>query len=197
VDVLTWSLLAALVLGVAALVTLMRLGRLTLDTGWGRTEHPLGPIEIDVTAPVELVFQQISAPYLGRTPSSLRGHIEVLERGDGLVLARHWTKSAFTRAETVEVVGVESPDRIRFRHVRGPVPYAVEEFVLHDTGGNTRLEYRGTIGLDFWVVGWVAARLWVRPFWVKVVRASMEDVKRGAEARAEARARRAEPAGEG
>lgn len=186
------GLLALPALGAATLVALMRLGRLTLDTGWGRTIHELGPLTMPIDAPAELVYQQISSPYLGTTPSSLRGHMEVVERGDDLVLARHWTESRFVRAETLEIVGFEAPTRISFRHVRGPVPHAVEEFRISGTENRSVLEYRGEIGLDFWWLGSVAARRWVRPVWEEAVRASMEDVRDGAEARAAARRRRAQ-----
>jgi hypothetical protein len=194
--VATWLPRGLLGLGVFTLLRLMRVGRLTLDTGWGRTTHALGPIVMEVEASRELVFEQISAPYLGRTPRSLRGHLEVLDRGRDLVLARHWTTTRFATAQTVETVGFEPPDRVRFRHVRGPVPHAVEEFVLRDSDGVTVFEYSGEIGLDFWWLGSIAARRWVRPVWEAAVRASMEETKRGAEERAAARARRQSRDGE-
>jgi hypothetical protein len=187
---LALALAVIVVLGVATLVRLMRVGKLTLDTGWGRTIHPLGPIVLEVHAPRELVFEQISAAYLGSTPKSLRGHLEVVDRGADLVLARHWSTTRFTNAQTLETVGFEPPERVRFRHVRGPVPHAVEEFVLRETEAGTTFEYRGEIGLDFWWFGSVAARRWVRPVWEATVRASMESTKDGAEERAAARARR-------
>jgi hypothetical protein len=185
-----WLLVAVLVVGVVTLVRLMRVGTLTLDTGWGRTIHPLGPIVVDVEAPRDLVYEQISAPYLGRTPQSLRGHLEVVDRGGDLVLARHWSTTRFTNAQTLEIVGFEPSERVRFRHVRGPVPHAVEEFVLRENDTGTTIEYRGEIGLDFWWFGSFAARRWVRPVWEATVRTSMESTKQGAEERAAARARR-------
>jgi hypothetical protein len=187
---ISWSLVAILVFGIATLVRLMRVGKLTLDTGRGRTKHALGPIVVEVEAPRDLVFEQISAAYLGRTPHSLRGHLEVVDRGSDLVLARHWSTTRFTNAQTLEMVGFEAPERVRFRHVRGPVPHAVEEFVLRESDVGTTVEYRGEIGLDFWWFGSVAARRWVRPVWEKTVRASMDATKHGAELRAQARARR-------
>jgi hypothetical protein len=185
-----WLLVGVVVLGAMTLVRLMRVGKLTLDTGWGRSMHALGPIVVDVDAPRDLVFEQISAPYLGRTPQALRDHLEVVDRGRDLVLARHWSKTRFTNAQTLEMVGFEPSERVRFRHVRGPVPHAVEEFVLRESDTGTTVEYRGEIGLDFWWFGSVAARRWVRPVWEATVRTSMESTKQGAEERAAARARR-------
>ncbi|MEX2255282.1 MAG: SRPBCC family protein [Acidimicrobiia bacterium] len=190
---MTWvaALLAIVVaVGVVILVRLMRVGKITLDTGWGRTIHALGPIVVEVAAPRDLVYEQISAAYLGRTPASLRDHLEVVDRGTDLVLARHWSKTRFTNAQTLEIVGFEPSERVRFRHVRGPVPHAVEEFTLRDSGTGTIIAYHGEIGLDFWWFGSIAARRWVRPVWEATVRTSMESTKHGAEERAAARARR-------
>lgn len=182
--------LSAAVLGAAATVFLMTRGWMTLDLGWGRSRHRLGPISVRVAAPREVVFQQIAAPYLGRTPAALRGKLEVLERGDRLVVALHRTRLRWFTSVTVETVGFEEPARIGFRHLRGPVPEAVEEFVLGEADGGTVLEYRGELGIDFWLLGRLAGRLWVVPTWERTVRAAMEEVRRGAEERAAARRRR-------
>jgi len=190
--ILVGVLAAVIVGGVATQLWLMRTGRLTLDTGWGRTTHPVGPMTYRIAAPRELVFEQLAAPYLGRTPKELRAKLEVQERGEDLVLARHWTRGKLVTAQTVETVGFEPPERIRFRHVRGPVPHALEEFVLTEEGAETELVYRGELGLDFWFFGALAARAWVRPQWEAAVRESLDSAKQGAEERAAARARRAE-----
>lgn len=190
------ALLVVLVAGVATLVALMSLGRLTLDLRWGRSLHPLGPITLRVAAPRDLVFEQLATAYLGRTPREVREHLEVLERGDDMVLALHRTPVHFYTAETLETVRFERPERVVFRHVRGPVPHAEEEFVLTEVAGEgdgelgeTELLYRGEIGLDLWAIGWLAARWWVRPVWERRVRESMEETVGGVEARAAARAR--------
>lgn len=173
----------------------MARGRLTLDTGWGRNLLPLGPLSVHIAAPRDLVFEQVAAPYLGRTPRSLRDHLDVWERGTDMVVAAHTTKLWGYSSETVEAVRFEPPSRVTFRHLRGPVPHAVEEFVLHEDGDTTELEYHGELGMDFWALGRAAGRLWVRPTWERVVSESLESVKSGAERRAEARARRAAESG--
>jgi len=188
--VAVWVLAAVLVVGVVTLVALMAVGRLTLDLRWGRSLTPLGPISMHVAAPREMLFEQLAAPYLGRTPRELREHLEVLERGDDLVLALHRTPVGFYVAETVETVRFVRPERIEFRHVRGPVPHAVESFELREAHDGTTFDYRGELGLDLWFLGRLAARMSVRPVWEKRVRESMEQAKDGAEARAAARARR-------
>lgn len=186
---------ALLVIGMAALVFFMTRGWLTLDLGWGRSFHPLGPISVRIRAPRDLVFEQIAAPYLGRTPKALRGKLEVWERDDELVVAAHRTKLRLFTSVTVEAVTFEPPRRIAFRHLRGPVPHAAEEFVLGEGEGDTELEYRGRLGIDFWFLGWLSGRLWVVPTWERVVKGSMEEIRRGAEERAAARERRTPPRG--
>jgi hypothetical protein len=181
---------ALLVLGIGSLLFFMTRGWLTLDLGWGRRLRSVGPIVSRIEAARELVFEQISAPYLGRTPSAVREKIEVLDRSDRLVVAAHRTKLRWFESITVESVAFEPPIRIGFRHLRGPLPHAVEEFLLYEEGVGTRLEYRGELGIDFWVLGRLAGRLWVVPTWEKAVRASMEHITVQAEQRARARERR-------
>jgi hypothetical protein len=182
-----WGLVTTgvlLVAGIASLLFFMTRGWLTLDLGWGRTLRPVGPIVSRIEAPRELVFEQISAPYLGRTPSALRGKIEVLDRSERLVVATHRTKLRWFESVTVESIVFQPPGRIGFRHLRGPVPYAVEAFLLREEAGGTILEYRGELGIDFWVLGRLAGRLWVVPTWEKAVQASLEHIKGQAEQRA-------------
>lgn len=176
------ALAALLITGMAGGFLLLAMGRLHLDLGWGRSIHALGPIELRIAAPRDLVFETISAPYLGRTP----GHsgIEVLARGKDLAVAIHHTKVHFYTARTIEVVEFEAPTRVGFRHLTGPVPYAVEQFVLEEAEGGTELRYSGEIGIDFFFLGRIAGRYWVRPKWEQVVREHLEDLKQGAGQRA-------------
>ena len=185
--------LGALVLAlIAGAFLLMAMGRLHLDLGWGRSLHELGPIEIAIAAPRELVFEIISAPYLGRASGG--AEIEVLARSDDLAVAAHNTEVHFYTARTVEVVELDGPARVGFRHLTGPVPHAVEEFALAETDGETQLRYSGEVGIDFFVLGRLAGRHWVRPQWERTVHAHLEDLKHRAEQRAASR--RARDAGE-
>jgi hypothetical protein len=185
-----WIAVGVLVLvlsaGLAAGFLLLAMGRLHLDLGWGRSIHPLGPIAVGIDAPRELVFELISAPYLGRTPGD--SGIEVLERGTDLAVALHRTKVHFYEARTVEAIDFEPPGRVGFRHLTGPVPHAIEEFTIEEAGGGTELGYRGEIGIDYFLLGRLAARHWVRPQWERVVREHMDDIKRRAERRTSHRA---------
>ena len=178
---------AIVVAGVAGSFLLLAMGRLGLDLGWGRSIHQLGPITIRIGAPRDMVFEMIRAPYAGRTP---RGSgIEVLARGDGLAVAAHHTKVHFYTSRTVEVIEFDPPGRIRFRHLAGPVPHAVEEFAIGEADDATEIRYEGEVGIDFFVLGTLAGRHWVRPQWEGTVREHLEDLKTRAEQRASRRSR--------
>jgi hypothetical protein len=177
-------LVVLLVLLVAGGFLALAMGRLHLDLGWGRSLHPLGPIRVRIEAPRELVYEILTAPYVGRARSD---SIDVLARGESLVVAAHLTKVHFYEARTVEAIDLAPPERIGFRHLTGPVPHAVEEFRLEQLGDGTELHYDGELGIDFSLLGRIAARRWVIPQWHRAVGEHLDDVK----ARAEQRAQRA------
>jgi uncharacterized protein YndB with AHSA1/START domain len=173
---------------------LLAMGRLHLDLGLGRSIHSLGPIELEIAAPRELVFEVISAPYAGRASGG--AEIEVLAQREGIAVAAHFTRVHFYTARTVEVVELDPPARIGFTHLTGPVPHAVEQFELDEMDGRTELRYGGEIGIDFFLLGRIAGRYWVRPQWERTVRAHLDDVKGRAEQRAD-RERARESGGNG
>jgi len=177
---------AGLVLGGA--YTLVARGSLTLDIGLGRRLRPLGPIETLIKAPRETVFDVVAAPYLGRTPRALANKLRVLERGEDLVLAEHFTPVGPLTAVTLETVSFERPSRIGFRLVRGPVPHVTEEFALAEADGSTatRLVYRGELGTDLWGVGGLWGAMVARR-WEQVVSASVESIRIEAERRSAGR----------
>lgn len=177
----------------AGMFLLLAMGRLHLDLGWGRSFHQLGPITTRIAAPRELVFELISAPYLGRASGG--SGIEVIAGGDEVVVAAHHTKVHFYTARTIEAIELEAPDRVGFRHLTGPVPHAVEQFVLQEVDGDTELRYSGEVGIDFFLLGRVAARHWVRPQWERTVRTHLGDIKQRSEQRAARRRSRERGAG--
>jgi hypothetical protein len=182
-------LVALMVTWGAALFLALAMGRLHLDLGFGRSIHQLGPITTTIRAPRELVFEMIAAPYLGGSSAAASG-IEVLARSERLVVARHHTRIHFYTAQTTEAVDFTPPSHIGFRHLTGPVPHALEEFVLESTDAGTELHYSGELGIDFFILGRIAARRWVRPQWERVVAAHLDDLKERAETMAAARAAR-------
>jgi hypothetical protein len=170
--------------GIGRLVyRLIARGELTLDTGIGRTLQRLGPVEFEIGAPREIVFDVIAAPYLGRTPRALSNELEVWERGSDMVLAAHFTPVECGTTTTVETVRFERPERIAFRVVRGPIPHVVESFVLEDTENGSRLRWEGELGTDFWRLGSRWGRR-VALQWESAVRRSVAAVTAEAERRA-------------
>jgi hypothetical protein len=171
---------------------LMTRGRLVLDVGWGRSYFPLGPIDVQMAAPRELVFDVIQGAYSERAPAEVKRHIKVIERAGDLVVAEHRTPLKLLDAITVETVHFERPARVVFALLRGPVPHVHETFELLERDGVTTLTYQGTLGADLWLFGrWYGGGV-VKPAWERVVAASLKTVKAQAEARALAHGRRAE-----
>jgi hypothetical protein len=187
----TGVLAALLVALVAGMFLLLARGRMHLDLGWGRSIHPLGPLEVQIAAPRALVFELIAAPYLGRAPAG--PGIDVVARRGDIAVAAHHTRVHFYTARTVEVVDFDPPSRVGFRHLTGPVPHAVEEFALSESNGSTRLRYTGEIGIDFFLLGRIAGRRWVRPQWEQAVGGHLDELKDRAEQRAARRVTRAGP----
>jgi Polyketide cyclase / dehydrase and lipid transport len=158
-------------------------GSLTVDLGIGRTVRPLGPLAWQIAAPRELVFEVIASPYLDRTPQALESKLRVLERGEEMVLAEHFTPVGPLVTTTLETVRFEPPERVQFRLVRGPVPHVAEQFVLRETEAGTELAYGGELGTDLWALGrWWGAVVTSR--WEAAVRESLGAVKAEAERRA-------------
>jgi hypothetical protein len=168
----------------AGLYVLVAKGALTIDLGVGRRVRPLGPLDVAIDAPRETVFDVIAAPYLGKTPRAMQNKIRVLEHGNDMVLAAHYTDVGPLTTLTVEVVTFERPERVRFRLVRGPVPHVTEEFVLTARAdGGCDFVYTGEIGADLWSLGawWTGI---VAKRWEATVRQSVEQIKAEAERRA-------------
>lgn len=174
------------VLGAAVAGTYLGLvsGRLSLDIGVGRRTRPLGPLTVDIIAPREVVYAVAAAPYAERRPRAMREKVDIIERGDGMVLAAHRTPvGGGLTAVTVETVTFDPPSRIGFRLVRGPVPHVAETFELDETSAGTRLTYTGEIGTDLGALGERWGDL-VERSWVAAVRASLETIRDEAERRA-------------
>jgi hypothetical protein len=170
--------------GAAGLWLSLARGAITIDLGIGRSVRPLGPLTLQIAAPREIVFDVISNPYLDRTPRALATKLRVLERGEDMVLAEHFTEvRRLVTTTTVETVRFEPPSLIHFRLVRGPVPHVLEQFLLRETPEGTELAYQGELGTDLWALGaWWGARVARR--WDAAVQGSLEGVKLEAERRA-------------
>jgi len=174
---------AGLALAGRGIYRLLARGQLTIDTGIGRSVRALGPVDFEVAAPPEVVFDVIATPYLDRTPRALQNELAVWERGSDMVLAAHFTEVKCGTTTTVETMRFERPERIDFRVVRGPIPHLVESFTLSAQGEGTRLRWEGEMGTDFWAAGASWGRR-VALQWERAVRRSITGVAAEAERRA-------------
>ena len=158
-------------------------GRLSLDLGVGRRTRPLGPLVVDIAAPREVVYATATAPYAERRPRAMQDKVQILERGDGMVLAAHRTPvGGGLVAVTVETVTFTPLESIGFRLVRGPEPYVAETFALEETQSGTRLTCTGELGTDLGALG----QRWgdvVAGSWVATVRESLETIRTESERR--------------
>jgi hypothetical protein len=162
-------------------------GAVTIDSGVGRRVRELGPVTWEIAADRETVFEVIASPYLGKTPRSMKDHLDVWERGTDMVLAAHYTRVKSGVTSTVETVHFERPDRINFRLVRGPVPHVREAFVLEAAENGSTLTWEGELGTDFGALGALWGNVVARS-WEKAVRSSMKAVIFEAERRSRAHA---------
>jgi len=167
--------------GAAAVYVGLVSGALHLDLGVGRTPRPLGPQVVHIAAPREVVFDIVAQPYLGRATRAMHEKLEVVERGDDMVLAVHHTPvHGRLTARTVETVRFTRPERVDFRVVRGPVPHVVETFMLSEQGSGTRLTYEGEMAADLWGLGsWWSAKVGAR--WEEAVAGTFTSIRAEAE----------------
>jgi hypothetical protein len=143
----------------------------------GRRRQPLGPIRLVMSAPPEIVFAVIAAPYLGKTPRAMADKLQVIDRGSDLVVADHYTPILGGRfiVTTRETVAFQRPHRIAFRLLHGPVAAVEEEYLLQPAEAGTAFTYQGTLASDLPVLGSWWSRTNART-WTDVVRRSLDDI---------------------
>lgn len=170
---------AAVAAGYVGLVT----GAAPIELKIGRRVRPLGPLQVHITAPRDVVFDVLAEPYLGRQTRAMAEKIEIMERGSDMVLAAHRTPlRCGLIATTVETVHFTRPLQVNFRLTRGPVPFVVEQFTLTDSVSGTRLTYTGELGTDLWAPGACWGEIVAGP-WQRTVAATFAAVKAEAERR--------------
>lgn len=143
----------------------------------GHWQQPLGPIREVMPASPEIVFDVISAPYLGKTPRAMADKLRVIDRGSDLVVADHYTPIFGGRlvVTTRETVAFQRPHRIGFRLLHGPVAAVEEEYLLEPCEAGTAFTYQGTLASNLPILGGWWARLNART-WTEVVRQSLDGI---------------------
>lgn len=113
----------------------------------------------------------------------------VLEREGNRLLVEFTSRDGRKIYKTLEEVRLYPEERITFRHLKGPLHHASEEFRLEEAPEGTRITYRGQIEcrMPFLPgIGWLVALLYVRPKWGSVVKRHMGLLKEAAESGAPA-----------
>ena len=150
----------------------------------GKLIH-LKPIDVEVAAPREMVFQILSAIGNGQIPGSQGDSARVLSRDGNTIIAEFHTRAGRRTFVTEEEVTLYPPERITFRHLKGPLSYVWEEITLEARGAATVLRHRGEFSVNNWpVLGWLIGRLYVKPLFERVVSDHFNRIKEAAEGRA-------------
>ena len=139
-----------------------------------------------IRAPREMVFQKMSSFGKGRPTGDGGEYSRVLERTGDTIVAEFKTLAGVFTVTTIEEVVLEPPHRITFRHIKGPLHYAREEFVLRDVDGGTALKHGGEfVWFRLPFLGWLAGLLLIKRPFERVLEGHMEKIRTTCEARAE------------
>ena len=146
----------------------------------------LRPQTIRIDAPRELVFQMMSHFGRGRLPSDNSEASRVVCREGDRLVAEFRTRAGFFTYTTLEEVRLHPPERIEFRHLKGPLAYAVEEFAFRAVDERrTDLTHSGEfVWSGFPLFGRLGGLIYTRPVFERAIAAHMAQVKSAAEARA-------------
>ena len=144
----------------------------------------LTPHETIVNAPREMVFQMLTAFGRGRLPGSKEKSRVIEQDGDRLIV-EFTTDAIYKTYVTLEEVILHSPDRITFKHLKGPLDACDEVFTFEDLpDGTTLWRHTGSFRLGWPVVGDVVGRNVTKRLFERVMRKHMREMKEAIEARA-------------
>lgn len=147
----------------------------------------VGPVAIEVAAPVGLLYQMLAA--IGQGVQRPGERAQILERDGDALVADFWTTIAlpFGRSRVVrtrEAVRLWPPDRIDYQHLDGPIRGLRETITIESLGQrHSRLVYHGAY-TPGGLAGTLVFRLLSRPALEGAIRAHFADVRARAEARA-------------
>ena len=143
------------------------------------------PHTVVIKAPQGMVFEMMTAFGRGHMKGNSAESSTVLRRDDNKIIAEFKTKAGLFTYTTREQVVLDPPDRITFKHLKGPLAYAYEEFILREKGDDTELTHSGEfIWVRIPVIGSVIGRLFTKGLYERVVMRHMGKLKETIEARA-------------
>ena len=136
-------------------------------------------------ASCEMVFQKMSSFGRGRMSGGDEPGRVISKDGNRLVV-EFKTKAGLFTYTTLEEVILEPSERITFRHIKGPLHYAWEQFTFKEVDGDTELTYEGEF---IWnripIIGWFGGMVYTRPMFERAVEKHMEEIRVTCEARAQ------------
>lgn len=146
-----------------------------LASGWaGVMAIKLQTQSVMATAPQELCFEVVAAA--GRKVEEISPTERVVE-----------FKTTYRGREvvTLERLHQEPPALIDYEWVKGPLPQVRESIAFTTEGENRpRITYNGVFDVTGGPLARIAARLWIKPTFERIVLEHLEDAKRIAERRA-------------
>ena len=138
-----------------------------------------------INAPREVIYQKMTSFGRGRLRGDSTDSSRVISRDVNSIVAEFTTRAGPFTYTTIEQVTLEPIERITFKHLKGPLHYAWEEFRFTDVDGNTELEHSGEF---IWhrlpIVGWLGGLLYTKPMFERTIARHMQQVKESCEARA-------------
>ena len=137
-------------------------------------------------APRKMVFQKMSSFGSGRLKGDVDGSSRVISQEENHLVVEFKTKAGLFSYTTIEEITLEPPERISFRHLKGPFHYAWEQFTLTDVDGDTELAHDGEfIWKRIPLIGWFGGMVYTRPVFERTVARHMEQIRETCEARAQ------------
>ena len=141
--------------------------------------------KILIDAPRELVFQKLSSIGRGKMKDDNNESSRIILRNENSIIAEFRTKAGLLTYTTIEQIELFPPERITFKHLKGPLHYAEEEFIFNDVDGKTELVHNGEfIWHWFPIIGRLAGLLYTKPTFEKVIAKHFEITKVNCEERA-------------
>ena len=143
------------------------------------------PHSVLIDAPCEIVYQKLSSFGSGRMSGDNTDTARVVSRDGNTIVAEFDTKAGPFTYTTVEEVTLDPPESITFKHLSGPLHYALERFTFHDVDGRTELVHTGEfIWKRLPLFGWLGGMLYTKPMFERVIARHFSQVKESCEARA-------------
>ena len=140
---------------------------------------------ITIRTPRSKVFQMFSSFGVDKPSAETGESATVMERDGNRLVVEFVSRDGRKLYRTLEEVHLYPEERITFRHLKGPLHHASEEFRLSCVPEGTHITYQGQIECRMPFLpgaGWLMALLYVRPKYGAVVKRHIGMLKESAEA---------------